>query len=117
MSRILLFGLNGNINVRGKSYNGQMPAWGGQLKDEQIAAVLTYVRNNWENKTGDVVRPSEVAAARAKYPGRPTTGGQSMTQTELYSIPVEFTDAVAAPAPKAEPKKDAKTDAKTDVKK
>jgi cytochrome c oxidase subunit 2 len=40
-----------------------MPAWA-QLSDTEIAAVITYTKNNWSNKTGQVVQPSEVAQAR-----------------------------------------------------
>ena len=35
-----------------------------QLNDTEIAAVITFTRNNWGNKTGDLVQPAEVKAAR-----------------------------------------------------
>jgi len=37
-----------------------------QLSDVEIAAVLTYVRNAWDNKAGDIVQPADVKAAREK---------------------------------------------------
>lgn len=43
--------------------NGAMPPWP-QLSDTEIAAVVTFTKNNWSNKTGQVVQPSEVVAAR-----------------------------------------------------
>jgi len=43
--------------------NGAMPAWK-QLSDTEIAAVITYTKNNWGNKTGQLVQPAEVLAAR-----------------------------------------------------
>jgi cytochrome c oxidase subunit II len=43
--------------------NGAMPPWK-QLSDTEIAAVVTYTKNNWSNKTGQLVQPAEVAAAR-----------------------------------------------------
>lgn len=43
--------------------NGAMPAWK-QLSDTEIAAVITYTKNSWSNKTGQVVQPSDVQAAR-----------------------------------------------------
>ena len=43
--------------------NGAMPAWK-QLSDTEIAAVITYTKNNWGNKTGQVVQPADVLAAR-----------------------------------------------------
>jgi cytochrome c oxidase subunit 2 len=45
--------------------NGAMPSWKA-LSDTEIAAVVTYTKNNWSNHTGQVVQPSEVAATRAK---------------------------------------------------
>ena len=47
--------LNGQNNI--------MPAWK-QLSDTEIAAVITYTKNNWSNKTGQVVQPAEILAAR-----------------------------------------------------
>ena len=43
--------------------NGAMPAWK-QLSDTDIAAVISYTKNTWSNKTGQVVQPAEVLAAR-----------------------------------------------------
>ena len=43
--------------------NGAMPAWK-QLSDTELAAVMTYTKNSWSNKTGQTVQPSEVVAAR-----------------------------------------------------
>ena len=43
--------------------NGAMPSWK-QLSDTEIAAVITFTKNNWSNKTGQVVQPAEVVAAR-----------------------------------------------------
>ena len=43
--------------------NGAMPAWK-QLSDTEIAAVITYTKNNWGNKTGQVVQPADIVAAR-----------------------------------------------------
>ena len=43
--------------------NGAMPAWK-QLSDTEIAAVITYTKNSWTNKTGQIVQPSEIVAAR-----------------------------------------------------
>jgi cytochrome c oxidase subunit II len=43
--------------------NGAMPSWK-QLSDTELAAVITFTKNNWGNKTGQLVQPSEVVAAR-----------------------------------------------------
>ncbi len=42
---------------------GAMPAWK-QLSDTEIAAVITYTKNSWSNKTGKLVQPSDIVAAR-----------------------------------------------------
>jgi cytochrome c oxidase subunit 2 len=52
---MLLNGLQGTAAV--------MPSWR-QLSDTEIAAVITYTKNSWSNKTGQLVQPSEVAQAR-----------------------------------------------------
>ena len=43
--------------------NGAMPAWK-SLSDTDLAAVMSYTKNNWSNQTGDVVQPAELQAAR-----------------------------------------------------
>ena len=43
--------------------NGAMPAWK-QLTDTEIAAVITYTKNQWGNQTGQVVQPADIVAAR-----------------------------------------------------
>ena len=48
--------LNGQNNLT-------MPAWK-QLSDSEIAAVISYTKNNWSNKTGQMVQPAQVLAAR-----------------------------------------------------
>jgi cytochrome c oxidase subunit 2 len=42
---------------------GAMPSWK-QLSDTEIAAVITYTKNNWSNQTGQLVQPADVVAAR-----------------------------------------------------
>ena len=48
--------LNGQNNLA-------MPAWK-QLSDTEIAAVISFTKNNWSNKTGQLVQPADVHAAR-----------------------------------------------------
>ncbi len=43
--------------------NGAMPAWK-QLSDTEIAAVISYTKNSWSNKTGKLVQPAQIVAAR-----------------------------------------------------
>lgn len=59
-------GLSGEVVVNGKKYNGVMPPV--PLNDEQIANVLTYVRNSFGNE-GDAVTVDEVQQVRAQNTG------------------------------------------------
>jgi cytochrome c oxidase subunit 2 len=52
-----------DIVINGKQGTA-MSAWGAQLSDLQIAAVVTYERNAFGNNVGDVVQPSDIKAAR-----------------------------------------------------
>jgi len=55
--RIVKKGLQGEVVVNGKKYNNVMPAM--SLSEEEIANVLSFVRNSWGNK-GEAVTPDEV---------------------------------------------------------
>lgn len=55
--------LNGRTVVLPDGKPNVMPAWK-QLSDTEIAAVITYTKNSWSNKTGQLVQPSDVTAAR-----------------------------------------------------
>jgi len=57
LGRILVNGLNGPIEVKGNTYNGNMPAFGPNglnLKPKELAGVMTYIRQEWGNAEGDV---------------------------------------------------------------
>ena len=43
--------------------NGAMPSWKA-LSDTELAAVITYTKNSWSNKSGKLVQPAEIVAAR-----------------------------------------------------
>ncbi len=109
LSRILLYGLNGPIPVKGRIYTGAvMPQQGNVLKDYEIAGVLTYVRNSWGNKADpDNAKPSitadEVKAARAKEGARKPNGTKPVSHDELLKLPTAYSDS--APAPKTDGKK------------
>jgi mono/diheme cytochrome c family protein len=62
----------GEIFVKGVKYNNVMAPPGippGSLTDEQIADVLTYIRNEWGN-SASAVSPSEVASVRSTVQDR-----------------------------------------------
>lgn len=77
--RIQLRGMQGPITVAGKEYNmpGGMAALSYQT-DEQIAGVLTYVRNSFGNKAS-AVKPEQVAALRGEV-GKPQVTAAELTK-------------------------------------
>lgn len=60
----VLHGISGEIIVNGKPYNSIMPAQ--NLSDEQVANVLTYVYNSWDNSKLEV-KPEQVEKVRAEH--------------------------------------------------
>jgi mono/diheme cytochrome c family protein/glucose/arabinose dehydrogenase len=64
--KLTLHGLMGPLEVNGKKYDGLVPMtpFGGMLNDEEVASVLTYVRNSFGNKAS-AVEPATVAKIRA----------------------------------------------------
>lgn len=69
LSRIVLHGMQGSITVNDTQYNSIMAPLGAVLNDEQVAHVLTYVRQEWGNTAGPV-DPAVVAAAREESGAR-----------------------------------------------
>jgi mono/diheme cytochrome c family protein len=63
--KLTLHGLMGPFEMNGKKYDGQVPMtpFGGMLDDQEIAAVLTYVRNSFGNKAA-AVQPAQVTRVR-----------------------------------------------------
>ncbi len=64
--KVVLKGLQGPIEVNKVQYSGHVPMtpFEGLLNDEEVAAVLTYVRNSFGNKAS-AIRPDQVAKIRA----------------------------------------------------
>jgi hypothetical protein len=65
---IVIAGLQGEITVDSKTYNGAMQAWG-MLSDDDVANVLTYARSQWGNTAGPVTA-AQVKAIRGKMGSR-----------------------------------------------
>jgi cytochrome c oxidase subunit 2 len=74
---LLLYGLQGPIQVGGTAYNGQMPAWQ-QLSDEELAEVTNYIVTTWDEGQlpggFEPYTPDEFAEAR----------GQGLTADDVY---------------------------------
>lgn len=95
---IILNGLQGPTST-GKTYAAGMPTQAPGLTAEDLAGVMTYVRNNFGNNTGDVISVAmakaamEISAARAKA-GQPVTG-QELEADHLKSLPGDALDPKA----------------------
>jgi mono/diheme cytochrome c family protein len=79
--RIVLHGLHGPINVKGKTFQLDMPALG-VFDDDQIAAILTFARREWGH-TANPVEPDLVKAIRAETEKRE----EAWTEAELLKVP------------------------------
>lgn len=79
--RIPQVGLVGPIKVKGAEWNLNMLAAGAPYTDEQLADVLSYVRNSWGNKAS-VVTPDHVKQVRTDLGGR----AQPYTADELMKL-------------------------------
>lgn len=78
---IVLHGLQGQITVKGQKYNGVMAPWGTTFNDDQIAAVVTYIRSQWGNKAPAVTK-ADVARVRAATKARKG----ALTEAELKKL-------------------------------
>jgi len=85
--RVVLHGLGGELEIKGATYNGAMPAFGRvpgsgyNWRDDQIAAVLSYIRQEWGNKAGPITT-EQVAAVRTQVQRT-----QPWTVQELQAMP------------------------------
>ncbi len=66
--RIIMHGLTGPVNVGGRTWRMEMPPLT-FLTDDDIAAILTYTRREWEHNASPVA-PNDVKKARETYKGR-----------------------------------------------
>ena len=62
--RIVLHGMQGEVDVKDKVYNNRMPGWGTILNDKEVAQVATYIRTSWGNHASEV-STNEVQRVRA----------------------------------------------------
>jgi mono/diheme cytochrome c family protein len=80
--RIPQVGLAGPIKVKGQEWNLNMAGMGAAYSDEQLADVLSYIRNSFGNKAS-VVTAEQVKKVRAELGGR----SQPLSADELMTLP------------------------------
>jgi len=82
LAHIPLMGLAGSIKVEGKDWSLNMAAMGAALPDEDLAAVLTYIRSSWGNKASPVAG-DDIKKVRAAI----GAGAQPATVEGLTKMP------------------------------
>lgn len=82
LAAIVLNGLEGPVTVKGNVYNGAMASWKNSLNDKKIAAILTYIRQEWGNQASPITE-EEMAGYRAEFGGR----NKVWSAEELLQIP------------------------------
>jgi mono/diheme cytochrome c family protein len=91
--KIMLHGLQGPILVKGQPYNGAMPPWN-HLNDDQLASILTYIRNEWGNSalpiTADRIAQIREETADVRQP---------YTQVQLQAMEAVWFEPGAAEVP------------------
>jgi len=103
LARILLQGMQGPVEVLGEQYNGQMPGWA-HLSDQQIAAVLTYTRQSWDNYASEV-SPELIASVRQEVGPRREAWTADELKALLQELP-PLDDATAEDTAATEPASD-----------
>jgi mono/diheme cytochrome c family protein len=79
---IVLKGLQGPVQVKGQAFNNAMQPWEAQYTDQQLAAILSYVRSDWGNNAPEI-SPEAVKAMRDELKSRK----DQWTLAELMQIP------------------------------
>ena len=76
---------------------GGMPRFGGSFDDEQIAAIVSYIRSSWGNNAS-AVTPDQVAKVRASFVVTPTAGSP-LVSTEQSPHGGQTQPSAATPTP------------------
>jgi mono/diheme cytochrome c family protein len=92
---IVLKGLQGPVEIKGKPFNNAMQAWEGQYTDQQLAAILTYVRSDWGNNA-PAITADMVKQMRAEFKDQK----EQWTWAEIQKIPPKNLTAGGGGPPK-----------------
>ncbi len=106
LAQIILNGVIGPIKVAGRTWNGAMPGQAAGMTDEDLAGLMTYIRNSFGNETGDVISIEMASNALADYKTRmgPAPVAPPIKVAELESkYMVSLKGAKLDPATKVNP--------------
>lgn len=84
LTNLVLHGITGEIVVMGQAYRGVMPSFA-QLDDDQLAAVLSYLRSNWTNQSSPVTAALVANERRAHLRDTPFTNVDDLTSLSTRS--------------------------------
>jgi mono/diheme cytochrome c family protein len=82
LARIVLNGMSGPVQVQGRVWNLVMPPWRENLKDDEIAVVLTYIRSKIGGNKAGPIKPELVSAARNQSHPGPETAAELLKPSE-----------------------------------
>jgi mono/diheme cytochrome c family protein len=105
LARILINGINGPLEVAGQQYNGNMPAFGPNglnLKPLDIASVLTYIRQEWENGASEVTEAT-MNGYMDQYGSRGTPWTEEDVVLDLGEEPVAASAVPSEPSSSESP--------------
>ncbi len=80
--RIVLNGMSGPVRVKDREWNLAMPPWRENLKDDEIAVVLTYVRTKIAGNKAGPITPELVSATRSQSHPGPETAAELLKTSE-----------------------------------
>ena len=83
LGRIAINGVRGPLKVDGRTFGLDMPAMGA-LGDDNLAAILTYIRREWGH-TASPVEPATLSKIRAEIADRQ----DAWTEPELLKLPAK----------------------------
>lgn len=70
LATIMLYGLQGEIEVKGVKWNNVMAGLGAQMSDDELAATANYIRSAWGNSADEELDAQLFADIRAKWGSR-----------------------------------------------
>ena len=73
LARVVLYGLQGRIEVNGHPYTSPMAGFAAKMNDMQVADLLTYIRSSWGNNAPEI--SADVVKAERAVPGTPQDNG------------------------------------------
>ena len=95
--RIVLDGMMGEVQVNGATYSGAMPPWKAYLNDEEVAALLTYVRTSWGNLASPITASQVIQVRKATANRTMPWTAEELMQSENQGVPGSLNSIFGTP--------------------